>query len=598
MKLVRLYSNQPTVFSPIVFTGGMSVVLAEIRLLENKGLDTHNLGKTTVGELIDYCLLKKKSNSFFLWRYESLFAQFAFYLEVMLDDGSYLTIGRPVTPGSRIDFKRSEKSVIDATQLGVDDWDHLGVASDRARLMLDGYLGIDVLKPWDYRKLVGYLIRSQADYLDVFQLGKFSGKHQDWKPFVGHLLGLEAEPAQALYDKREELSDTKASLGVVMREWGDDSADPSVLDALIAVKRRDVAERERTIDSFNFHDDDRRVNAELSDEIDRSILGANEERYAVSQKLARLESSLEDEKVLFRPSDAEKLFAEAGVSLGEQVTKSYEQLIRFNREITQERTDALRAQAQEARDSLENIEKRLKQLQDRRAEALSYLRESAAVAKFKEVSKEATRLRSELLNLEDRRRSAQRVTDLRRDVRRLDEEYGRLETVVESEIEAMSVDDESRFGRLRGYFNDIVFAVLGQNAILAISLNASGGIEFTAEFVGESGSATAGDKGTSYRKLLCIAFDLAVLRAYLDVPFPRFAYHDGALEQLEPRKRENLLTVIREYADLGLQPIISVLDSDLPDALGSGNEGIVDADVIVHLHDEGSAGRLFKMDAW
>ena len=67
MKLNRLYSNQPRGFSPIEFNDGLSVVLAEIRVPANRSLDTHNLGKTTVGELIDFCLLKGKSPaSFFL----------------------------------------------------------------------------------------------------------------------------------------------------------------------------------------------------------------------------------------------------------------------------------------------------------------------------------------------------------------------------------------------------------------------------------------------------------------------------------------------------------------------------------------------------
>src|SRR5690606_7009251 len=118
------------------------------------------------------------------------------------------------------------------------------------------------------------------------------------------------------------------------------------------------------------------------------------------------------------------------------------------------------------------------------------------------------------------------------------------------------------------------------------------------EFIGSAGIATSGDKGTSYRKLLCIAFDLALLRTYLDVPFPRFVYHDGALEQLEPRKREKLIGVFRQYSAMGLQPIISLLDSDLPLPLGAGPQTLMPEDVVLTLHDEGDDGRLFKMPSW
>lgn len=52
MKLSRLYSNTPNLFGPIDFKAGLNVVLAEIRLPENKDKDTHNLGKTTLGRMM------------------------------------------------------------------------------------------------------------------------------------------------------------------------------------------------------------------------------------------------------------------------------------------------------------------------------------------------------------------------------------------------------------------------------------------------------------------------------------------------------------------------------------------------------------------
>ena len=47
-------------------------------------------------------------------------------------------------------------------------------------------------------------------------------------------------------------------------------------------------------------------------------------------------------------------------------------------------------------------------------------------------------------------------------------------------------------------------------------------MEFKAEILDESGSATSANLGHTYRKLLCVAFDLAVLRAHLNDKFPRF----------------------------------------------------------------------------
>lgn len=51
MKPSKLYSNDPVAFAPVEFQSELNVVLAEIRLPENRDRDTHNLGKTTLGRL-------------------------------------------------------------------------------------------------------------------------------------------------------------------------------------------------------------------------------------------------------------------------------------------------------------------------------------------------------------------------------------------------------------------------------------------------------------------------------------------------------------------------------------------------------------------
>jgi len=56
--------------------------------------------------------------------------------------------------------------------------------------------------------------------------------------------------------------------------------------------------------------------------------------------------------------------------------------------------------------------------------------------------------------------------------------------------------------------------------------------------------------------------------------------------------------VIRRYADLGIQPVITLIDSDLP-IRGETDSPVFDAcEIVLALHDENEQGRLFKMNAW
>ena len=101
MKLSKLYSNKPVLFGPIDFRAGLNVIFAEIRLPKNKDKDTHNLGKTTLGRMIDFCFLAGRDKEFFLFKHEEIFKSFVFYMEIALANATYVTVRRGVFPTSR-----------------------------------------------------------------------------------------------------------------------------------------------------------------------------------------------------------------------------------------------------------------------------------------------------------------------------------------------------------------------------------------------------------------------------------------------------------------------------------------------------------------
>jgi uncharacterized protein YydD (DUF2326 family) len=113
---------------------------------------------------------------------------------------------------------------------------------------------------------------------------------------------------------------------------------------------------------------------------------------------------------------------------------------------------------------------------------------------------------------------------------------------------------------------------------------------------GKAGVVSSQSEGTSYKKLICALFDLALLKVYEEMPFFRFVYHDGVLEGLDDRKKIALLDLVREQtASKRLQYIFSMIDSDMPrDAKSERLEFPAD-EIVLRLHDDGAPGRLFKM---
>ena len=598
MRLSRLYSNQPEVFETVEFQTGLNVVLAEIRLPENRDKDTHNLGKTTLGRLLDFCFLAGRDSNFFLFKHTELFEEFVFFLEIELDEASYVTVRRSVRDATKVSFKKHDTGLQDWTKLSQSEWDHFDIPFKRSREMLDSFLDWRAVAPWSYRKGLGYQLRSQYDFRDVFQLNKFKDKHSDWKPFLAHLLGFDAQTIASHYEKEEELSEKQKEERIVKSELGGSLEDLSKIEGLLLLKQEEAEKKQKLHDDFDFRAQDKDHTVKLVQEVDERIAYLNSKRYSLTHRRKKILASLKDDQILFNPEEAEQIFREAGVLFSGQIKKDFNQLIDFNKAITDERRIYLEEELDEIKTELQDINTERNKLGKKRSATLSFLSSTDVFDKFKKVSDDLVTLRSEIASLERQRGFLSRLKELRTSIRTLTDERDSLKEQVESDVERQNTDKTSRFSSIRLYFNEIIEEVISQKALLSVSPNKMGHLDFKAEILDESGNSTSADAGNTYRKLLCVAFDLAVARANLTTGFPRFVFHDGVFEALDDRKKENLIGVIRRYADLGIQPIITLIDSDLPSQREEDSPVFDRDEIIVLLHDENEQGRLFKMSTW
>ena len=337
MKPSKLYSNKSDIFVPIEFTPELNVVLAEIRLPENRNRDTHNLGKTTLGRLLDFGFLAGRDPKFFLFKHLDLFQGLMFFFEIELAQGSYVTVRRDVKEASRIAFKKHAARHQDFTTLPDSEWDHVDLPVSRAKELLDSLLDWRSLKPWHYRKGLGYFLRSQSDFGDVFQLGKFANKHSDWKPFLAHILGFNTAIITRHYEKTEALEDKQSKAATIRKEMAGDFEDASKIDGILLLKRQEVDKKQQLLDAFDFRTQDKAETKQVVDQVDERIAALNARRYSLMQNRKKIIASLEEDQILFDPENARAIFEEAGVLFAGQVKKDFQQLIAFNKAITEER---------------------------------------------------------------------------------------------------------------------------------------------------------------------------------------------------------------------------------------------------------------------
>lgn len=374
--------------------------------------------------------------------------------------------------------------------------------------------------------------------------------------------------------------------------------DISKVEGILLLKKKDAEKKQELLDAFDFRQQDKEKTKVLVEEIDEEIASLNQERYSLNQNRKKILKSLEEDKVLFNTEEAEKLFNEAGVLFSGQIKKDFEQLLGFNKAITEERFGYLTEEKSEIEAKLRSINTRLNELGKRRSKSLSFLSDTEVFSKYKILSRELVSLRADIETLERQKAHLHKLQELRTEIRSLSEECSHLQSKIENNVESQNSDQASIFSQIRLYFSEIVDTVISRKALLSVSSNREGHLQFKAEILDESGNATSADLGHTYRKLLCIAFDLAVLRVHKSEKFPHFAFHDGVFESLDNRKKENLLAILRDYVELGIQSVITLIDSDLPTRSPKELPVFDSTEIVLQLHDEGESGRLFKLKTW
>lgn len=591
MKLSKLYSNFPKLFHTIRFNEGLNVVLGKITNPAARDKDTHNLGKTLFAQVIDFCLMKGKTPDFFLFKHNQ-FEDFVFFLELRTHNGEYLTIRRSVKEGSKGSFKRHATPNQDFTDEAESEWDHWLQPFEASRKLLDGILDLTVLTPWSFRQSVSYSLRSQKDYDEPFKLAKFAGSHSEWKPFLAHILGFDGQVVANGYQVEEELGQLELEeKQLLSRASGIEDVDQ--LRGQIQIVEQEVKGIEDEIEQFDFSPADERTTRALVSELDNQIVQLNETRYSLASDKARIESAL-GVRLSINLKALEKLFKESQIYFADQVKKDYQALEKFNKELADERDEYLRKDLEEIETQLATIQSELTSLNSERSAALASLTDAESLSKYKRLTKQLVGRQTDLETLRRLEGILDELTTKRTEIR---EKKGKLDTI-RAALELSIKQPPARYATIRKYFDQIVFKVINQHANLFSRVNKENHLEFEVDILNATAKPSSAGEGFSYGRLLCIAFDLAIMRSYVKEPFPHFVFHDGLLETLDDRKKLNLIDVSREYCKLGIQHIVTVIESELP-LLATGRKFAFDkAETILTLSDVGDSGRLFKMPSW
>ncbi len=589
MKLSQIYSNKTNIFRDIKFLPGVNYILGEIKDPKNFNKDTHNLGKSTFGKILDFCLLEQKNKKTILYS-NPIFSDFIFYLEVELCSNEYITICRSIDKASKISFVKNTKSrKYDISKK--EDWLFYNLPFEKAKQYFNSELNYSVQNDYNFRKGIGYFLRNNNEYIDLFKLNPQS-KNLDWLPYFMHLMGLDEKlyiEKENLLLEQEKYSKEENNLNNLIDYSFQD------INTKLELRKQNLKKKQEEIDELNFYESDLILIRESTEEYDIKINDLNNSLYETRAYLELINKSLKKTVYKFNMEQVETIYEEVGILFPTQLKKDFNQVVSFNKSITEERTIALENEKKDLTNKCSDIEKKLYELNNKRAKALNFLSNYKFVDKFKELNNQISQLEREISELEDQKKLHLQLNELKIKIAENDLKLNEIINKL-SKDENVKIDN-NLFNSIQKNFNDIISSVLNKQAYIGMELNKNATYEFKEHIENIDKLNTNESEGNTYKKLLCAAFDLAILKAYIDKNFYRFVYHDGLYEGLDDRKKINLKNIVEEYSLLGIQQIITLIDSDLPSSIDKNNF-IKEEEILLKLNDLGKDGLLFKMDIW
>lgn len=587
MKISKIYANKS--FKNVSFNEiGLNVIIGKISDRENTDLDSHNIGKSLLLEVIDFLLLKKVSNKdkYFLTKYQ-IFEECVFFAEIKLNSGQYLIVRRATATNTKISFKINDFKLDDFIT-DFEGWDEENIAIDKARKLLNTYINYDILPSWTYRKAINYFMRYQNDYIDVFKLSKFQGVHKDWKPMVFDLLGFDGKLIDEKLSLEEEFEEQKALLKTLETENKVSSEDEDKVVGLIEIKQNEFDTLSDEVDKFNFYEKDNAEKEKLINDIESQIKYANTEHYNIKYEINKIENSLTTGIDLINIDDINELYKEVEIFFPDALLEEYEKVVNFNKEITSERNQYLSENLATLKQELIEVETQLKKLENEKSVIFTDITEKTTYDKFKKYQKELAKAEADIIILQNKLTSINKMSSIQEKINRLDADIKLKVAELKKEIL------KQKHKHIRKLFNEFTMKVLNTPAILSVKPNKSNNIEFEAEYQNQEELITTDlARGNTYKKILCAAFDTALLQFYSQNSFYKFVYHDGVLDSLDIRKKEKYIEYVREMANQNnIQYILTVIESETYDLRSEYK--FTEDEVRLLLSDESCGEKLFE----
>lgn len=412
-----LFANQKS-FHAVTFTAGLNVILAE-RSSSSTEKDTRNgIGKSTLIEIIDFCLGSRATHGKGLL-IEPL-EQWVFTLDITLGDNR-VKVTRAVAEQNLIIVDGPTKGWPEQPDVDEETGKRVFKA-DRWRTLL-GWALFDLPRTADqlpykpsYRSLVSYFVRRGPDaYTSPFRHFR-QQKTWDIQLHTAYLLGMNWEYAarwQGLKDKEEGVKAFDKAIKTGAMEGAIGTV--GELETQRIQLEQQTAAATQALETFKVHpqyesiqDDANRLTTEIHDLVNQNVMDR--------RRLTQYEESVKQENPPTTTS-LERLYEESGVVFPDAVKRTLDEAREFHRQIVSNRSEFLESEIGRIRKTIKEREARIKDLTEERAEVLKVLQTHGALQELTKLQERNVELRGSLDRVQARLQEMKNLKATKREVK-------------------------------------------------------------------------------------------------------------------------------------------------------------------------------------
>ncbi len=582
MFLKRLYSEPSGLFcsgkpdhpDTIVFKNGFNFIFGKKDSSSESKETLNGIGKSTLADLIDFCLLADfSSRNKRLYKEKDRLENHKIILEFEIQGVDYI-IKRSITDTKNIEFGFINQEEV----ISIKDAKEILLKLIFKNPTYDGCAN----EKW-YRSLMAFFIkvhkRKKGDFSDPINYLTQSNKLSELNQYHFFLMGLDNNLLCQNYALQKDVRDRNTAISQVKRlvEKGYGISINDV-DSQLRKLKNEISKARAAVDAFKLAEQFKDVETRLN-ELTVKIKSLSEQNFWMEKKVKSYRESynqndnLSDSKI----KGIERLYAEVNEQLSKIIQKSLKEAVEFRKKMALSREEFLKEEIQKLEAEINKNEKEKNEIDEQRRKLFLLLQSKEAFTDLTQAFYYLGEREKEYSDLESKTKTYKDLELEKLNYKKQDAEIGiEMNTFIESikdKIDAFEQLFSEVYNQIYPQSMSSGFSIASSDSVDKVTIN----ISFDR------------DESKGWNKGRTLVYDISILLNAIrnNIQMPRFLLHDGIFDGMDRSQFVELYHYVQNLQKEGyaFQYIVTMIE----DGELNGNFGDTDDLTVENIAEEAVA---------